>query len=173
MCICCLEAHLSPIRAESPYFSAALRAGATTLEDTLMGLLRAIMKRAEPLIQGDHAVGIVALEILVVQIMLPTGQNLRAAVLANFDTIKACMPRGWRQSGVQQVKEDVKPARGQNQVGQHTAEVQEVLAGVHGKARPRTGVDVLVMMPMGQLIKRRPMQEPMHQVKVNLSPGRR
>jgi hypothetical protein len=55
---------------------------------------------------------------------------------------------------------------------QHNAEIQEMLDWVHRQARPRPGIDVLVMEVVDGPVERRPVNGSVDPVKVELAPKR-
>ena len=126
------------------------------------------MEGAEPLVERDRAVGVVALEVLVVEVVR-VAVGVDRALLADHDLLEAGMARHRRQAGMDQVEQRVHRVRGQHPVDQHAREVEQVLDRVHRQARPGAGVGVLVVQLVGDPVERRDVQQPVHQVEVDLA----
>jgi len=122
--------------------------------------------RAQPFIERNRPVRIIALEKLVVQIVgIAAGAD---CTTSDDHAIETCMPLRGRESRMLQMEQHVQWMRRHNQMNQRSRKIKRMLDWMHRKAGPRPGIHVIVMQRMNPAIKRRPMNQAMNQIKVDI-----
>ena len=71
-----------------------------------------------------------------------------------------------------QVEDDVQGMRRHDPVDEHAGKIEEVLDRVHCKARPWTGIGVLVVEMVHRAVERRPMDKAVDQIEMRLAKDR-
>ncbi|EEF25311.1 conserved hypothetical protein, partial [Ricinus communis] len=135
------------------------------LVHALLGLGRTVVESPEPLVERDDAIGVIALEILVMEIVV-VAVGIDGALLADDDLVEAGMARCRGKACMRQVEDRMDRIGRHDPVDQHTGEIEKVLDRVHGKTGPRAGIDVVMMQLVDRMIQRRPVDEAMHQIEM-------
>jgi len=109
---------------------------------------------AEPAVEGDFLAAVVAGENAVVKVVKVGAGGER---LFGKGFLEAVMAGGrTKRAGVFAVEEEMDGMGGDNEMDQGTAEIEEVLNGVHGQAGPGAGVGIFVVQVMGGFVKGTP-----------------
>ena len=125
------------------------------LQDRFVGLGRAIVISAEPIIQRHIGFPVVALKMTVMQMMETVIDGNPEVPLEN-QLLEPGMPLSRRERIVLGIHQHMDGMRGQDPVNQHTAENNQVLNGMHGHTGPGPDIDVFVMEVVHPLEERRP-----------------
>src|ERR1700722_3020696 len=129
------------------------------------GLRRTIMPSAEPLIEGNVARAVVHLERLVMQVV-HVSIHVELLARCHAHDIKARVPAGRRNTRVYKLEYRVDRMRRHDEVDEYAREIDHMLNRMHRQSRPRTGVDVVVMYLVDEVVKAAHMDEPMYQIEV-------
>ena len=127
------------------------------------------MVRTKPLIYRHQAVAVITVVQAMVQLVMKRRQKDHGPASKRQRFIAAVTGACTNRVPLH-VKENVNRMRGQHGVNQHTAEIQKVLNGVHGKSRPGPGALVSVVHCMYPLIYGLPVQETVHKIKMERIP---
>ena len=100
------------------------------------------------------------------------GAERQDQAIAHDDTLVTGMRRRRRQREVLQVKNDKQRVRRHDEVDQHRAEIDQMLARVHRQAGPGADVGIAVMHRMHAAVQRRPVNQAVDQKKIKRLPGR-
>ena len=131
---------------------------------------RTVVERTEPAIERYGAVGVVDLEVLVVEIVRVAVGVERS--VADLDPFEAGVPGHGCHQQMELVEQHVERVRRHDPVDRHRGEVAEVLQRVHRQPRPRPWIHVAVVERVHRLVERRHVDEPVHGVEVELAPDR-
>ena len=114
---------------------------------------------------------VVVLEVFVMEVV---GIAVRCdrRLLADDDPLEPGMAVRRRQPGMKQLEQCVDRMRGHDPVDEHAGEIEQMLDRVHRDARPGARVDVVVMQLVHRAIERRPMNQPVHDVEMELAEQR-
>ena len=96
-----------------------------------MRLGRSIVERAEPLVERDHAVGVVHLEILMMQVMGVVG-NVHGCLVAHHQAIEPRMALGRRNAQPRCQIDHVDRMRRNDEEQQDAGKIDQVLDRMHG-----------------------------------------
>ena len=127
----------------------------------------AVMKRAEPLVQRHHAVGIVHLEIFVMQVVRVIG-GIHRGILADHQPVEPGMSLRRRDAKARGEVDHVDRVRRNDEEDQDGGKIDHMLDRVHRQPRPRPRVGVPVMKLVRDPIERRPVKEAMGKVEPDL-----
>src|SRR5262245_17717395 len=125
------------------------------------------MESAEPSVEWNGAVGVVALEELVMEVVRVAFHRYFA--LAQQHPVEPTMRRHRRDAGMQQMEQRVQRMRRNDPMDEDPGEIEKVLDRMHREAGPWAGIDVGVMQSMRHPVERRPMDEPVHGVEMHFA----
>ena len=119
-----------------------------------------VVESAEPLVERHRAVGIVALEIFVVEVVRVAVRCRRPRPSPTTILSKPVWPWAGDKAGMQQMEDRVDRVRRHDPVDEHAGEIEQVLDRMHRQPRPRPGIDVGVVQLVHGPIERRPVDQP-------------
>ena len=125
------------------------------------------MKRPEPLVERHHAIGIIHLEIFVVQVVGKVGR-IHTCLFTNNHSVKSRVPLCWGETQTRGKIDHVNWMRRDKKKKENGGKVNLVLYRVHGKARPRPPIGVAVMQLVRHLIQRWPVQQTVRAIEAHL-----
>ena len=129
----------------------------------------AVAEGAEPPVEGNDAVAVVALKIAVVEIVKI---RARGPFAVGDRSLEAVVRTRRPERRVLHREDEVERVRRHHQVDQTHAKVESRLDGVHRHARPGDRVDVLVVQVVDAVVDRLPVDEPVHPVEMKFPPER-
>ncbi len=127
----------------------------------------AISKGAEEFVEREGRLTVVGLPVTVVK---PVEVAARGHHVVEHRPFESVVAASRCQSRVLGVEDEVERVGRDEEVDEGHTEVQGALHGVHGEARPRTGVRVLVVEVVDSAVERAKVDEAVDEVEVELPP---